>query len=103
MATADGVNSIPLLYALPSTALFRDFCASLAAELPHTWVRGEAAAVVKDARTGKYRARYVDGATGAPGWIVADAVATLSPPLTSVAPVPHDATNPIPGEGLAVV
>ena len=34
---------------------------------------------------------------------LADAVATLSPPLTSVAPVPHDATNPIPGEGLAVV
>ena len=34
---------------------------------------------------------------------LADAVAPLSPPLTSVAPVPHDATNPIPGEGLAVV
>ena len=82
MATADGVNSIPLLYALPSTALFRDFCASLAAELPHTWVRGEAAAVVKDARTGKYRARYVDGATGAPGWIVADAVVLATGPAS---------------------
>ena len=82
MATADGVNSIPLLYALPSTALFRDFCASLAAELPHTWVRGEAAEVVKDARTGKYRARYVDGATGAPGWIVADAVVLATGPAS---------------------
>uniref|UniRef100_A0A6V2N7U4 Uncharacterized protein n=1 Tax=Emiliania huxleyi TaxID=2903 RepID=A0A6V2N7U4_EMIHU len=36
-----------LLKALPSSALFRDFCASLEAELPHKWLRGTATRVAR--------------------------------------------------------
>ena len=46
------------LKALPSSALFRDFCASLAAKLPHRWESGTATDVSKDSSTGKFRVRY---------------------------------------------
>jgi len=36
-----------LLKALPSSALFRDFCASLEAKLPHKWLRGTATRVAR--------------------------------------------------------
>jgi len=43
---------------LPSTALFKDFCADLAAKLPHQWLRGKATQVHKDERTGKFQVQY---------------------------------------------
>ena len=43
------------LKSLPSAALFRDFCASLEARLPHRWLRATATTVSKDASTGKFR------------------------------------------------
>lgn len=68
----------PLLYALPTSALFRDFCASLEAELQHRWVRGQAEQVLKDPGTGKFRVRYTN-ASGE-GWVVADAVVLATGP-----------------------
>ena len=47
-----------LLKALPSSALFRDFCASLEAKLPHKWLSGSAVSVCKDEATGKLRVHY---------------------------------------------
>ena len=47
LATTDLSQQEPLLKALPSSALFRDFCASLEAELPHKWLRGTATRVAR--------------------------------------------------------
>ena len=58
LATTDMSQQEPLLKALPSSALFRDFCASLEARLPHRWLSGTATSVCKDASTGKYRVHY---------------------------------------------
>ena len=52
----------PLIKALPSSALFRDFCASLESKLPHRWLSGVATGVCKDESTGKYRVHYTVGA-----------------------------------------
>ena len=46
------------LKALPSSALFRDFCSSLAAKLPHRFCSGTATSVSKDSETGEFRVRY---------------------------------------------
>ena len=46
------------LKALPSTALFRDFCLSLEAKLPHRWASGTAVCVSKDSSNGKFQVRY---------------------------------------------
>ena len=46
------------LKALPSSALFRDFCSSLEAKLPHRWASGRATCVSKDSSTGEFRVRY---------------------------------------------
>ena len=50
--------STPLLKTLPSSALFKDFCDSLAATLPHRWLSGTATRVSKDSSTGSYRVHY---------------------------------------------
>ena len=50
--------STPLLKTLPSSALFKDFCGSLAATLPHRWLSGSATRVSKDSSTGSYRVHY---------------------------------------------
>ena len=64
----------PLLKALPSSALFRDFCASLEARLPHTWLSGTATCVCKDSGTGKFRVHYKMTAGGRELKVVARAV-----------------------------
>ena len=46
------------LKALPSSALFRDFCSSLAAKLPHRFCSGTATSVSKDSETGEFRVHY---------------------------------------------
>jgi lysine/ornithine N-monooxygenase len=56
--TTDGNSQQPLLLGLPSTALFRDFCADLAEGLPHQWLRGKATRVHKDEVTGKFHVHY---------------------------------------------
>jgi lysine/ornithine N-monooxygenase len=68
----------PLLYGLPTTALFRDFCSSLEAELPHQWLSARAVQVLKDESTGKFRARYTSG--DGDGWVIADAVVLATGP-----------------------
>ena len=57
LASTDVVKE-SLLKALPSSALFRDFCADLEAKLPHTWLSGSATSVSKDPSSGKYRVHY---------------------------------------------
>lgn len=71
----------PRLYGLPTTALFRDFCSSLAADLPHRWLSARAVQVLKDERTGKFRVRYTSGdRCDAEGWVIADAVVLATGP-----------------------
>ena len=48
----------PLVKALPSTALFRDFCSYVEASLPHRWLSGTATGVCQDAATGKFCVHY---------------------------------------------
>ena len=52
------VDKGAMLQSLPSSALFRDFCAELEAKLPHSWLSGAATSVSKDASTGKFRVHY---------------------------------------------
>ena len=70
----------PRLYGLPTTALFRDFCSSLAADLPHQWLSARAVQVLKDESTGKFRVRYTSGDSDAEGWVIADAVVLATGP-----------------------
>ena len=56
--TTDLSTQGTLLKALPSSALFRDFCSSLEAGLPHRWCSGAATGVCKDSATGKFRVHY---------------------------------------------
>ena len=70
-----------LLKALPSNALFRDFCLSLEATLPHRWLSGTANSVCKDPSTGEFRVHY----TAKPGererTVVARAVILATGPV----------------------
>ena len=77
-AMDENEGSLPALFGQPTQALFRDFCASLEAGLPHQWVRGRAVQVCKDPGTGKFRVRYTNG--GASGWVAADAVVLATGP-----------------------
>lgn len=52
------LSSHGLLKNLPSSALFRDFCASLEAKLPHRWLSGAATSVCKDSSTGEFRVHF---------------------------------------------
>ena len=77
--TTDGNSQQPLLLGLPSTALFRDFCADLAEGLPHQWLRGKATRVHKDEVTGKFHVHYSTHDNKA-RVIIADAVALATGP-----------------------
>ena len=77
-AMDENEGSQPALFGQPTQALFRDFCASLEAGLPHQWVRGRAVQVRKNPGTGKFRVRYEHG--GASGWVAADAVVLATGP-----------------------
>ena len=68
------------LKALPSSALFKDFCASLEAELPHRWASGIACNVSKDADTGKFHVRY-RAASGGEHVVAARAVILATGPV----------------------
>ena len=69
------------LKSLPSSALFRDFCASLESELPHRWASGYAANVSKDGRTGEYDVRYKTTADGREHAVAARAVILATGPV----------------------
>ena len=69
--------------ALPSSALFRDFCASLEAKLPHRWLSGAATSVCKDASTGKYCVHYRATADQSERKVVARAVILATAPSAS--------------------
>ena len=58
LATTDVSQQDSDLKALPSTALFRDFCSKLEDTLPHTWKSGKVTSVCKDSSTGKFRVHY---------------------------------------------
>ena len=68
------------LKALPSSALFKDFCASLEAKLPHRWASGIACNVSKDADTGKFHVRY-RAASGGEHVVAARAVILATGPV----------------------
>ena len=69
------------LKALPSNALFRDFCASLAARLPHRWASGAACGVSKDAGTGQFHVRYKTTADGRDHVVAARALVLATGPV----------------------
>ena len=78
---ADMSQQEPLLKALPSSALFKDFCASLEAKLPHRWLSGSAVSVCKDSGTGKYRVHYKATANQRERKVVAKAVILATGPV----------------------
>ena len=81
LATTDYSQQEELLKALPSSALFRDFCASLEVRLPHRWLSGSATHVCKDAGTGKFRVHYQATADGRERKVVARAVIMATGPV----------------------
>ena len=87
LATEDMSSQEPLLHGLPSTALFRDFCASLAAKHPHQWLRGKATQIHRDESTGQFRVSYQRKCKTA-GLVVADAVVLATGP-TGVLNIPE--------------
>ena len=58
LITTDLGAEASLLKALPSRALFRDFCSSLEDELPHRWLSGTATSVCRDSGSGQFRVHY---------------------------------------------
>jgi hypothetical protein len=70
------------LKALPSHDLFRDFCASLEAKLPHHWLSGTAERVCKDSETGKFRVHYKATADGRERKVAARAVILATGPVS---------------------
>ena len=70
-----------LLKALPSNALFRDFCLSLEATLPHRWLSGTATSVCKDPSTGEFRVLYREKAGERERTVVARAVILATGPV----------------------
>ena len=58
LSSSDMSGQGELLQALPSTTLFRDFCATLEAKLSHRWISGSATRVCKDPVSGKLRVHY---------------------------------------------
>ena len=86
-AMDENLGSQPTLFSQPTSALFRDFCASLEAGLDHQWVRGRAVQVRRDLSTGKFRVRYTNGSVS--GWVAADAVVLATGPAGKLnIPVP---------------
>ena len=82
LATSGGYGQEPLLFALPTRELFKDFCVSLSEELPHEWIQANAEEIFKDENTGKFRVRYASGIKD--GWIVADSVILATGPATQL-------------------
>jgi len=80
LPTTDLSEQAPLLKAMPSSALFRDFCASLEAKLPHRWLSGKATSVCKDSSTGEFRLHYAT-ADGRERKVVARAVVLATGPV----------------------
>lgn len=75
VATEDFSAQEPMLQGLPSSALFRDFCSSLASTLPHTWLSGAVTAVRKEGHeSDKFVVEYAASADGTPQTVLADAV-----------------------------
>jgi len=81
LATTDLSVQAPLLKALPSNALFGDFCASLEARLPHRWLSGAATRVCKDSSTGKFRVHYTATTDQRERKVVARAVVLATGPV----------------------
>ena len=81
LATTDFSQQDPLLKALPSQALFRDFCASLEAKLPHRWLSGSATGVCKDAVSGKFHVHYRATADRREHKVIARAVILATGPV----------------------
>lgn len=81
LASADLIHQDPMLKALPSSALFQDFCASIEAKLDHTWLSGMATTVCKDAATGKFRVHYEARAGGRDRKVMASAVILATGPV----------------------
>ena len=81
LAATDLSMSEPLLKALPSSALFRDFCSSLERKLPHVWRSGTATSVCKDEATGKFRVHYKTTADQRERKVVARAVILATGPV----------------------
>lgn len=67
--------------ALPSSALFRDFCAALEAKLPHRWLSGAATSICKDSSTGRFRVHYRTSAGKHERKVVASAVILATGPV----------------------
>ena len=68
------------LKALPTQALFRDFCASVETKMPHEWLSGHATAVCKDSVSGKFRVHYRASADQRERKVVARAVILATGP-----------------------
>ena len=81
LATTDLSAQAVSLKALPSNALFRDFCAELEGKLPHTWLSGTAASVCKDSSTGKFKVHYKATANGRERKVAARAVILATGPV----------------------
>ena len=81
LVSSDLSEQESLMKALPSSALFRDFCASLEAKLPHRWLSGAATSLCKDASTGKYRVHYRATADQSERKVVARAVILATGPV----------------------
>jgi hypothetical protein len=69
------------LKALPSSALFKDFCSSLEAKLPHRWASGTATSVSKDSCTGKFHVHYKATADQQEHMVTARAVILATGPV----------------------
>ena len=67
------------LHGLPSTALFRDFCTSVAADLPHQWISGTVDAVAKSSVSERQFEVLYSGENGS-GKIMAKAVILATGP-----------------------
>ena len=81
LATTDLSPKGARLSALPSSALFRDFCASLEAKLPHRWLSGTATSICKDASTGKFGVHFRATASQRERRVVAKAVILATGPV----------------------
>lgn len=81
LPTTDLSSQGLLLKALPSSALFRDFCSSLETRLPHRWLSGTATSVCKDSSTGKFRVHYAATAGQRERKVMASAVILATGPI----------------------
>ena len=81
LATTDLSAQASLLQALPSSALFRDFCSELEAKLTHRWLSGTATRMCKDSSTGKFCVHYEGTADKREHRVAARAVILATGPI----------------------